>query len=161
MTHPKKKKKAKKIDRDRKTIKILGKRIPTDTLCVGLLVLILVVSSFAVFISRGSNGEEKTENRQARVVFSNENELIVSETIHLTEDMIALEAFREIGAIGLGHTNTGVYVKSVSYNQTKIERNETHGWYFYVNGGLKLKAINEYRVQHGETIQLRFEEKSY
>ena len=159
MTHQKKKKKAKKIDRKRKTIKIGKKRIPTDTLCVGLLALLLVLSSLAVFVGR--DREQDAPVGQANVVFSMENNLLHSEIINLTEEMTALEAFQEAGDVGLGHTDTGVYVKHVTYNQSIIVGNETHGWFFYANGILKLTPINRYQVQHGDTIQLRFEEKPF
>lgn len=159
MTHPKKKKKAKKIDRKRNTIKLWKWRIPLDNLCIGLLVLILVVSSFAVFVGR--DREQDVPVGQANVVFSMENNLLHSEIINLTEEMTALEAFQEAGEVGLGHTDTGVYVKHVTYNRSVITGNETHGWFFYANGILKLTPINRYQVQHGDTIQLRFEEKPF
>lgn len=155
----KKKKRAEKIDRKRKTIKIGKYRIATDKFCIGLLILIMALSSFGMFAGRRSSAPTSSGEIKVSIDFGNYEK--VSKLIPVKEGMTAEDAFREIANLTTIQTRTGEIVSKLSVGNITLAQNSTHKWVFYVNGVLTFEDISKYEVRPGQVIELRYEENPY
>ncbi len=154
-----KKKKAEKIDRKKKTIKIGKYRIATDQFCIGLLILIMALSSFGMFAGRRSAAPQTMGDLKVSIDFGNYTR--VNKIVQVRKDMTAEDAFREIANLTTAQSQTGEVVTGVSANGTTKLQNGAYLWVFYVNGVLTFKDINSYPVQPGQVIELRYEKNPY
>ena len=156
------KKKAKKIDRSKKTYRILGKRVRSDIVCGAVLVIVLVISSFAFMTNRLTAPQDQAVlSGQARVVITFSDFERNATIVNLTKEMTASEAFDQLVDIQGTRTQTGFNIDSVTFGSKTLANNETHMWIFYLNGALSFKDITQYRPQHADTLELVFEENPY
>jgi hypothetical protein len=91
--------------------------------------------------------------------FGNTNR--VNEILDLSEGQSASDLFDQLGTITMDFVDIGFVITKVETSEFSAEINETSVWIFYVNGIMTFDSPDNYKPNHGDSIDLRFEENPY
>ena len=156
------KKKAERIDRKQKTIKIGKYRIAYGKLCMFGLIFIMAFSGVGFYFTGGkqpTNDQPTNTQVQIRVVFENATQ--VTRIVNLEEGKTAADAFSQVVEITSTQTAQGPVIDSVTYKNATKTRTETHEWVFYGNGIVILRDPTQVTPRNGDLIELIYEESPF
>lgn len=140
------------------------KKTSGQTWCIVMMILILTISGLGYVASQMAGDAEAPQMQGiqaiARIDFGNYTS--ISELVNLTQGATAEDTLNKIAVINYQVNDIGlVEVTSVMAEEHSATKNDTHMWVFYVNGVLNFNEPRQHPVQHGQTIELRYEENPY
>jgi len=135
--------------------------IGKDRICIITMVALLTVSALGymttAILKRGATPEEEIIPVRVAVDFGEYERVL--EIVNATNGSSAEDAFEQVANVSIDIITDDITSITVGNQTAEIEGTKT--WVFYVNGGLKFERIQEYYVEYGDLVELRYEEKPY
>ena len=114
-----------------------------------------------VSVLTGEEPVEETQIQKAYVTIDFGNYSRSSQVFDIEEGESAYDMFNKVGTITLDFVNNGFTITKVETINNTAETFNNTLWIFYVNGIINFDDPDSYMPQHGDYLDLRYEENPY
>ena len=151
------------IDRTNKekVIRIGNWKIKYGTVCVLGLLIILTFSSLAYlesYLNVRANAPKDAGEAQIQVglIITFDENTSITKITAINKGANALFAFKELGNITTQDTVKGKSAFAITAGNQSLANDETHSWFLYINGGINFRGLDQYTVNEGDNLELKY-----